>query len=277
MKDFWRKARVYNVNSIERYASGFPLDHDNNYKTVSLNGQWAFKYCPNVEAIPVGFEKPDADLSDFGSIEVPSEWQIKGYDTPIYTNINYPYALESKIIPMIPHVYGHLNSVGCYSTEFVVESNGDNVFIRFGGVGSCAEVYVNGEFVGYSEDTFDFQEYEVTKYVKEGKNKLSVIVYRYCTGSYLEDQDMWRLSGIFRDVDLIYKPRVEISDMYFYSEFSKDFTECKLNGKIDLFANGQGLKNPIIKITIIQIIDCINRFIPSFILLTICYLWDTFL
>jgi len=252
MKDFWRKARIYNVNSIERYASGFPLGHDNNYKTVSLNGNWAFKYCPNVESIPAGFEKLDADLSDFDIISVPSEWQIKGYDTPIYTNINYPYALESKILPMIPHVYGHLNSVGCYSTEFDVELTGDNIFIRFGGVGSSAEVYVNGEFVGYSEDTFDFQEYEITKYVKEGKNKLSVIVYRYCTGSYLEDQDMWRLSGIFRDVDLIYKPKVEISDMYFYSDFSKDFSECKLYGKIDLSANGQGLKNPVIKVSVVD-------------------------
>ena len=256
MKDFWRKARIYNVNSIERYASGFPLDQENNYKVVSLNGEWDFKFCHNVDDIPVGFEQIGADLSKFDKIIVPSEWQIvghnKGYDVPIYTNTNYPYALESKILPMIPHVYGHLNSVGCYSTKFNVEANGDNVFIRFGGVGSCAEVYVNGEFVGYSEDTFDFQEYEVTKFVKEGENKLAVVVYRYCTGSYLEDQDMWRLSGIFRDVDLIYKPKVEIADMYFYSDFTDDFLSAKLNGKIDLVANGQSLRNPIVKITVVD-------------------------
>ena len=87
-----------------------------------------------------------------------------------------------------------------------------NIFVKFEGVNSCAEVYVNGNFVGYSEDTFDFQEYDITPFVKKGKNKLSVTVYRYCTGSYLEDQDMWRLSGIFRDVVLIFKPKVEIAD-----------------------------------------------------------------
>ncbi len=250
MKDFWRKGRIYNVNSIERYASGYPLDQNNNYKTVSLNGDWDFLYCPTVNDIPNGFEKLGADLSKFDKIYVPSEWQIQGYDTPIYTNTNYPYALESKIVPMIPHVYADKNSVGCYSTTFKVESAGDNVFIRFGGIGSCAEVYVNGEFVGYSEDTFDFQEYNVTNFVHDGENKLAVVVYRYCTGSYLEDQDMWRLSGIFRDVDLIYKPRVEISDMYFHSEFNDSFTKSTLLGKIDLHANGQNLKNPILKITV---------------------------
>ena len=252
MKDFWRKSRVYNVNSIERYASGFPLDQNNNYRTISLNGDWSFKYCENVNEIPQGFEKLGADLSSFDIISVPSEWQIKGYDTPIYTNTNYPYALESKILPMIPHVYGDKNSVGCYSRNFNVELSGDNVFIRFGGVGSCAEVYVNGEFVGYSEDTFDFQEYDITNFVKDGENKLSVIVYRYCTGSYLEDQDMWRLSGIYRDVDLIYKPRVEISDMYFTSDLTDNFTKATLNGKITLSARGQSLKNPVIKVTLVD-------------------------
>lgn len=252
MKDFWRSRRIYNVNSIERYASGYPLDLDNNYKTVSLNGEWFFKYCPCVADIPEGFQLLGADLSSFDKISVPSEWQIKGYDTPIYTNINYPYALESKILPMIPHVYADKNSVGCYSRDFDVESGGDNVFIRFGGVGSCAEVYVNGEFVGYSEDTFDFQEYDVTKFVKDGTNKLSVVVYRYCTGSYLEDQDMWRLSGIFRDVDLIYKPKVEIADMYFYSDFNDDFSVAKLFGKIDINAKGQGIKNPVVKVSIVD-------------------------
>ncbi|MBO7156518.1 MAG: DUF4981 domain-containing protein [Clostridia bacterium] len=252
MKDFWRSRRVYNVNSIERYASGFPLDLENNFKTTSLNGEWYFKYCPSVADIPEGFQAIGADLSSFDKIAVPSEWQIKGYDTPIYTNINYPYALESKILPMIPHVYGDKNSVGCYSRDFDVEAGGDNVFLRFGGVGSCAEVYVNGEFVGYSEDTFDFQEYNITKFVKDGTNKLAVVVYRYCTGSYLEDQDMWRLSGIFRDVDLIYKPKVEIADMYFYSDFNDDFSVAKFNGKIDIKAKGQSIKNPIVKISIVD-------------------------
>ncbi len=261
MRNYWRNAKIYNVNSIERYASGYPIDQNGDYRICSLNGKWDFKLCYGVDSIPNGFERPDASLKDFDKIDVPSEWQIKGYDTPIYTNIHYPYALESVFLPMIPHVYGDKNTVGCYSREFDVEAGGDNVFIHFGGVGSCAEVYVNGNFVGYSEDTFDFQEYDITKFVKTGKNKLSVIVYRYCTGSYLEDQDMWRLSGIFRDVTLIYKPKVEIADMYFKSDLSDDFGSAKFSGTIKLSANGQNLKTAKLKVALI---DRANASVPVY-------------
>ena len=243
MKNFWRKAKIYNVNSIERYASGFPIDTEGNYKTVSLNGDWLFKFCNNVSEIPEDFYKLENSNSDFDTISVPSEWQFKGYDTPIYTNINYPKALESIVLPMIPHVYGDKNSVGCYVRKFNIENVNDNVFINFGGVNSCAEVYLNGHFVGYSEDTFDMQEYDVTKYAVPGENKLAVVVYRYCTGSYLEDQDMWRLSGIFRDVTLIYKPRVEISDMFFTSDLLENFKSAVFNGEITVSAKGGSLKN----------------------------------
>lgn len=252
MKDYWRRAEIYNVNSIERYASGFPLDSENNFKAVSLNGNWKFKFCNSVYEIPWGFTKPDADLSVFDEIEVPSEWQFKGYDTPIYTNIAYPYALESKFLPMIPHVYGDKNSAGCYSRMFTVEETSDNVFLHFGGVNSAAEVYVNGEFVGYSEDTFDAQEYDITSYVRPGENKLDVVVYRFCTGSYLEDQDMWRLSGIFRDVDLLYKPKAEISDMFFRSALSDDFTRADIVADIDISGKGRGLSSPVVYVTLVD-------------------------
>lgn len=250
MKNYWRNAKIYNVNSIERYASGFPIDQNDEYRTVSLNGKWDFKFCQNVYEIPADFQKPGVSLDGFDKIDVPSEWQIKGYDTPIYTNIHYPYALESIFLPIIPHVYPDRNSVGCYSRDFEVDAGGDNVYIRFGGVGSSAEVYVNGEFVGYSEDTFDFQEYDITSYVKTGINKLSVIVYRYCTGSYLEDQDMWRLSGIFRDVTLIYKPKVEIADMYFKSDLADDFKSADFKGSVKVSAHGQSLKMAKVKVAL---------------------------
>lgn len=219
MKSFWQNKNVFNKNSLTRYASGFPLSADNIYKIIKLSGIWKFKFCSNVFEIPQDFGSSDFDDSSFGSITVPSEWQIKGFDTPIYTNIVYPYALESVNLLRVPKVYGKKNSAGLYVCEFDLHNLSDRYYIHFGGVNSCAEVYLNGSFVGYSEDTFDFQEYDVTDYVKEGTNKLSVIVYRYCTGSYLEDQDMWRLSGIFRDVFLINKPSCEIADIYARSEF----------------------------------------------------------
>lgn len=252
MRKYWNKAKIYNVNSIERYASGFPLDAFNNYKTVSLNGDWKFKFCGKVKEIPEGFEKPGADLSGFDTIKVPSNWQIAGYDIPIYTNVRYPKAIESVFLPAVPRIKADKNPAGCYVRFFNVEKTDDNVFINFGGVNSAAEVYVNGEFAGYSEDTFDQQEYNITPYVRKGENKLAVVVYRYCTGSYLEDQDMWRLSGIFRDVTLIYKPKVEIADMYFYSELSPDFKEALLKAKVKIAARGRALKSGRLKLTLLN-------------------------
>lgn len=237
MKSYWQDKNCFNVNSLTRYASGFPLSAENIYKIMKLSGEWKFRFCSNVLEIPENFGAADFDDSSFGTIAVPSEWQIKGFDTPIYTNIAYPYALESVNLFRVPKVYGKKNSAGLYVCEFDLHNLKDKYYIHFGGVNSCAEVYLNGSFVGYSEDTFDFQEYDVTDYVKEGTNKLSVIVYRYCTGSYLEDQDMWRLSGIFRDVYLINKPACEIADVYAMSKFDEgDYSSAvlKINAKISV-------------------------------------------
>lgn len=189
-------------------------------KTVSLNGVWKFHYCESVNDIIEGYYAPDFDVSSFDDLEVPSEWQIKGYDTPIYTNINYPKAISTT---KIPYIKPELNSCGLYVREFEVAETEDNIFIHFGGINSSGEVFVNGKFVGYSQDTFDECEYDITDFVHPGTNRLAVTVRRYCTGSYLEDQDMWRLSGIFRDVTLVYEPKVFIEDMYMRSEMAEDF------------------------------------------------------
>lgn len=250
MLNYWQNGKIYNVNSIPRYASGFPLNESDVYTVLSLNGKWRFKFCKSVNEVPAEFGRADFDVSDFDYIDVPSEWQIKGYDTPIYSNVKYPYAIEAIMLPMVPHIHPDKNSVGLYSREFVVDEGGENVFLHFGGINSAAEIYVNGNFVGYSEDTFDFQEYDITKYVRYGENRLDVIVFRYTTGSYLEDQDMWRLSGIFRDVTLIYKPKVEISDMYFKSELSDNFDFAYLKGNVSISAKGQGLRHAKLIVTL---------------------------
>lgn len=243
MKNYWKKFRTYEVNTSERYAAGFPRDGRGAEKVRSLSGEWLFKFCPNVFSVPEDFYLDGADNADFERITVPSEWQIKGYDIPIYSNVAYPYALESKILPLIPLVKGKKNSVGCYVTYFDYKAGGDNVFLNFGGINSCGEIYLNGRFVGYSEDTFGQQEYDVTSFLREGQNKLAVAVYRYCTGSYLEDQDMWRLSGIFRDVLLVFKPKVEIFDIFARSELSEDFSSAKFVAEVTVSAKGGELKN----------------------------------
>lgn len=241
MKPHYADVNVTEINAIRRYASGFPIDADGNEKTVCLDGKWKFAFCKNPSEIPSGYEKDGADLSAFGEIKVPSEWQIEGYDVPIYTNYIYPYALEQTNLFKVPRIKDELNTVGCYVTYFDVKKTDDRVFVRFDGINSCADVYVNGSFVGYSEDTFDFQEYEITDFVKEGRNKLAVTVYRYCTGSYLEDQDMWRLSGIFRSVHLIRKPRVQIADFRCLCRLNDTFDSAEFETEVKLSAVGARL------------------------------------
>ncbi|HOO22890.1 MAG TPA: glycoside hydrolase family 2 TIM barrel-domain containing protein [Clostridia bacterium] len=228
MPNYWNDINTYNINSIERYASGFPIDNNGHYKTVSLNGEWRFKFCENISKIIPDYYKLGFSDIHFDKIKVPSNWQMQGYDIPIYTNIAYPHALISKNPLLVPHVKGNKNPVGLYITYFNTFRGSDRVFLRFGGINSAADIYVNGNFVGFSEDTFDFQEYDITDFVKDGQNKLAVTVYRYSVGSYLEDQDMWRLAGIFRDVTLIYKPAVQIADFFARSDLFENFSRAKV-------------------------------------------------
>lgn len=225
--NYWKKLSVYDVNSIKRYASGFPLDKEGNAMVQCLDGEWDFRLAPNPKEIPQGYECVGARLEDFCKIKVPSNWQIQGHGQPIYTNYTYPYALAQFNIADIPHVKSRYNEVGCYVTEFEVQECQNDVYLRFDGINSCGDIYVNGQFVGYSEDTFSPQEYDVTSLVKVGRNKLAVSVYRYTTGSYLEDQDMWRISGIFRSVWLIYKPKTQLADYFTHCELSDNYTKAK--------------------------------------------------
>ena len=222
--NYWKNKHIYNVNGISRYAAGFPLNNIDEPQVLNLNGIWRFKWFNSVNDIPADFYKIDFDTTNFDAIDVPSNWQIKGYDTPIYTNIAYPHALVSKNLLSVPKVKSQKNSAAIYFRSFEVNEKDPELqyFIRFDGVNSAAEVYLNGSFVGYGEDSFDFQEYDVTPYIQSGKNFLTVLVYRYCTGSYLEDQDMWRISGIFRDVHLIKKPNIQIQDFFVRSYFSDE-------------------------------------------------------
>ena len=218
MLNYWNNKNIFNINSIQRYASGFPIINDKP-NIESLNGEWYFKFFNSVKQLPQDFFSTEFDYKDFDIIPVPSNWQILGYDIPMYCNIMYPYAIVSKNLFAVPKIKARKNPVGLYKKEFTVKDHNGKVFINFGGINSCGEIYVNGQFVGYSEDTFDCQEYDITEFVTQEKNLLTVAVYRFCTGSYLEDQDMWRLSGIFRDVTLIYKPVAEIFDFFARSEF----------------------------------------------------------
>ncbi len=232
----WQDINVYDVNAEPRSAAGFPVDSKTGEKKVMcLNGIWKFKFQNHSLSIEDGYQKPDFEPVDFDDITVPSEWQIQGYGTPIYTNITYPKPISTFSIPSIDDSQ---NPCGMYIKDFDLPETDDNVFVHFGGINSCGEVFVNGEFVGYSQDTFDETEYNITKLVHPGKNRLAVTVRQFCTGSYLEDQDMWRLSGIFRDVNIVFKPKVYISDFFMRSEFANGYDNADFKIDIDVKARG---------------------------------------
>ena len=192
----------------------------------SLNGDWKFFWVPRPADRPVGFHRPGFDDAGWKSIRVPSNWQFEGYDVPIYVNITYPWG-----VPDPPHLPADNNPVGSYRTRFTVPSSwtGRDVYITFDGVEAAFYVWVNGERVGYSEDSRTPAEFNITKYLKDGENLLAVEVYRWCDGSYLEDQDFWRLSGIFRDVTLWSARQLHVRDLQVRTDLDAACNDAFLN------------------------------------------------
>jgi beta-galactosidase len=177
----------------------------------SLNGDWRFRWVPKPADRPRGFHERGFDDGAWDTLPVPSNWQLHGHGRPIYINQPYPFAPED---PDPPHIPSHDNPVGSYRTTFTVPDTwkGRQVFLHFAGVKSAFYLWINGEEVGYSQGSMTPAEFDVTSYLREGENLLAVQVFRWSDGSYLEDQDTWRLSGIYRDVFLYSTPSVHISD-----------------------------------------------------------------
>jgi beta-galactosidase len=209
----------------ERTESGY-------YK--SLNGQWKFSFAENPDQRIKEFYEQDYDASSWDEIKVPSHWQFQGYDYPHYTNRIYPWEGKEDIQP--PFAPVNYNPVGSYIRTFTIPESWDGspVYLSFQGVESAFYVWVNGDLVGYSEDTFTPAEFDITPYLIDGENKLAVEVYRWCDASWLEDQDFWRLSGIFRDVYLYSAPNVHIYDFSVVTELDKQYEDAmfKIKAKI---------------------------------------------
>ena len=174
-----------------------------------LNGLWRFQWAKNPGLRPRSFYLVGADVSNWNDIPVPANWQLQGYDAPIYTNYKYPFKKRRGKIP------GDFNPVGSYIRTFEISKNwvGKRVFLHFGGIGSAALYWLNGKSIGYSEDSKTPVEFEITDELMAGENTLAVQVFRWSDGSYLEDQDFWRLSGIERDVYLYATPKERIRDI----------------------------------------------------------------
>ena len=241
----WENPAVLGINKLPYHATlQLPSKEKECKEIVSLDGQWLFHWSRNPEERPVDFYKEDYDVSLWGTITVPGNWQTQGYGTPIYININYPFVRNRPSVTSEPPkdwtAYDNRNPVGSYVTFFDVtkEMLNQNLILHFGGVHSAFYLWINGQKVGYSQNSMSPAEFDVTKYLRAGKNRLAVEVYRWSDGSYLEDQDMWRLSGIFRPVQLWVRPLVHISDYHVTAEPNSDYSKATVRARIQVCNTG---------------------------------------
>jgi beta-galactosidase len=209
------RATAYSFATVEDARLGI---RENSGRMLSLNGLWDFHYAVNPDAAPKNFM--NVRVSNWDQIEVPSNWELKGYDIPIYASAVYPFRPVNP--PFVPRDY---NGVGSYQRTFSVPDawGNMNVTLHFGGVSSAFNVWVNGKFLGYGEDSCLPSEFNVTPYLKKGENIVSVQVIRWSDGSYLEDQDHWRMSGIQREVLLLAEPKLRIADFHYQTKLDKEY------------------------------------------------------
>ena len=242
----WENQAVLGINKLPYHATlQLPSKQKECKEIVSLDGEWLFHWSRNPEERPVDFYREDFDTSDWGKITVPGNWQTQGYGTPIYININYPFVKNRPSVTTEPPkdwtAYENRNPVGQYVTyvDATKDMLSKNLILHFGGVHSAFYLWINGKKVGYSQNSMSPAEFDVTSYMREGKNKIAVEVYRWSDGSYLEDQDMWRLSGIFRPVELWVRPLAHISNYQVTAEPNADYTKAEIKAAISLCNTGK--------------------------------------
>ena len=209
---------------------------------LSLNGDWKFHLSQNPSERPCYFFKDDYDTRDWPTIPVPSNWEMEGYEYPIYTNIKYPHA---KTPPFIQEQY---NPVGSYKRTFSVprDWDGKNIYLHFGAAGSAMYVWVNEQLVGYSEDSKTPAEFNITPYIKAGRNSLAVEIYKWSDASYLEDQDFWRLAGITRDVYLLARNPQHIRDYRIIAGLDPTYKDGLVELSVEVMNTSAGVAPPLV-------------------------------
>ncbi len=237
-KNDWENPQLLELNKEKPHATFMLFDNAADVKAgdysrsqwhKSLNGTWKFVYTDKYANRIVDFYREDLNDKNWADLPVPSNWERKGFGVPIYTNIVYPY-------PKNPPFIGENNPVGTYRRTFTVPESWDGreVLVHFASISGYAEVYVNGQKVGMSKVSKSPAEFNISKYLRKGDNQLSVQVFRWHDGSYLEDQDFWRLSGIERDVFLYSLPKVSVWDFFVKAELDNSYTNGVLNADVEL-------------------------------------------
>ena len=224
-------ARAYYIPASKRMDN--LMEHrEESDRMQLLNGTWKFKYYNSIYDIQESFFEKDYDTEKFDEIQVPSVWQMEGYDTHQYTNIRYPFPFDPPYVPQdIP--------CGAYAHTFVYhkDENAPKAFLNFEGVDSCFYVWINGSYVGYSQVSHMTSEFDITDLLQDGENTIAVLVMKWCDGSYLEDQDKFRMSGIFRDVYILKRPEQAISDYYIKTKIEDLLATVELDVKFYSSAN----------------------------------------
>ncbi|TAJ14306.1 DUF4981 domain-containing protein [Marinilabiliaceae bacterium JC017] len=243
-KHDWENTEIFAVNKEPAHASFIPFDEasDDLWRSKfespfvqSLNGKWKFNFVKKPADRPVDFFQNDYDVSGWDDIDVPGNWELKGFGTPIYTDVSYPFPANPPFIP------NDFNPVGSYKHTFNIpaEWKGKEVFIHLGSVKSAFYIWINGEKVGYSQGSKVPAEFNITPFLQAGVNNVALEVYRWSDGAYLEDQDYWKISGLERDVFLIARPKFHMFDFHVIAGLDKDYE----NGSFKLTTTYSG-ENP---------------------------------
>lgn len=241
----WENPEIFQINreyptaSFYRYPDAQTALANESWQNSpfyrSLNGTWNFYYADSVQARPEDFYKNDFDIRGWDTIAVPSNWELKGFGIPVYTNVKYMFPANP---PYIPH---NINNNGSYKRDFQIPADweGKDVYLHFAGVSGAMYVWVNGQFVGYNEGSKTPAEFKVTKMVKPGRNSIAVQVLRWSDASYMEDQDFWRLSGIERDVYVYAAHKVTLRDFSVISDLENNYQDGKLSVEVKLDNNAE--------------------------------------
>ncbi|MDD3079726.1 MAG: glycoside hydrolase family 2 TIM barrel-domain containing protein [Paludibacter sp.] len=261
----WDNVNVTQINKENPYTIAIPFESENALlqKSIeasayyqSLNGTWKFNWAKDPDSKPANFYETNFNVSGWDDITVPSVWQIygvrngKSWDIPVYTNYDYPFTYNSSTYSVMadrPSDWTYNNScknpVGSYRRDFIIPNNwnGRDIYVRFNGAGEGYYVWVNGQKVGYSEDSYTPGEFKITDYVTAGTNVIAVQVYRFTSGSFLEDQDFWRYSGICRDVFVWSAPKTQIRDYFFRTDLDDQYANAMVS--LDVEITGNSLSN----------------------------------
>lgn len=250
-KNDWENPELVSENTLAPHAWFLPFEskeaairNKSSLYVLSLDGQWKFKLVSTPEERPLEFHKENYDVSNWNNIMVPSNWQTEGYDKFIFTDVEYP------IKPNPPFVPKDYNPVGSYKRNFTIPENWNekNIILRLGAVNSFFYLWINDSYIGFSKDSKSPAEFDITKYLKKGMNSISIQVFRFSDGTYLEGQDMWKLSGIERSIFLIARPQRHIQDFYIRAGLDSNYK----NGELDVDIHFNKAENEIVEVELIN-------------------------